>query len=128
MSDHHAAAHESPEARFLAELASGTAKVQSCQGCGRRFFQPRIQCPHCRSEDYCWEAMGLGGTVYSYSTVHAAANGAPYNVVLVDMDDGFRMMSTVPGITLDAGWIGARVQARVDTDTQPPRLVFAGVA
>lgn len=127
MSEYIAAAHESPEARFLAELATGTPKVQCCLDCGRRFFQPNIQCPHCRSQDYQWVAMGLGGSVYSYSTVHALQGSAPYNVVLIDMDDGFRLMSTVPGATLDARWIGARVQARVDSETQPPRLVFAGV-
>lgn len=126
MSEPRVMSHESPEARFFAELASGTPKVQCCQACGGRFFQPKVHCPHCRSDDYQWVEMGLGGAVYSYSTVHAATGSAPYNVVLVDMDDGFRLMSTIPGVTLDAQWLGARVQARVDVQAQPPRLVFAG--
>jgi len=128
MSDARNMAQESPEARFLQELATGEPKVQCCQGCGRRFYYPRIQCPHCRSVDYQWVPMSRGGTVYSYSTLFGAQGSELYNVVLVDMDDGFRLMSTCPGASMDMGWIGARVQARADLDAQPPRLVFGKVA
>ncbi|MNG20146.1 hypothetical protein D3C84_1043730 [compost metagenome] len=46
-----------------------------------------------------------------------------YNLVLVDLDEGFRMMSTVPGC--DAPPIGARVRARVERlEGEEPRVVF----
>ncbi|MCY1188601.1 hypothetical protein D9M73_297290 [compost metagenome] len=46
-----------------------------------------------------------------------------YNLVLVDLDEGFRMMSTVAGC--DAPPIGARVRARVERlEGEEPRVVF----
>lgn len=119
-----APSHESPEARFLQELATGVPKVQECQACGLHFFQPRTHCPSCKGAVYQWVVMDLLGTIYSYSTIPAKGEQPSYNVVLVDMDEGFRMMSTCPGMQLQADCIGARVQASVDTDSQPARLVF----
>ena len=57
---------------------------------------------------------GLSGVVYSTTTVHAR-EGA-YNVCLVDLDDGGRMMSTVVGIDPDDVRIGMAVRAREDDD------------
>jgi uncharacterized OB-fold protein len=72
-------------------------------------------CPVCGSRDLGWERSAGRGTVYSSSDVHAR-EGA-YNVSLVDLDEGLRVMSTVAlGVA-----IGTRVRGRVDGDG---RLVF----
>ena len=52
------------------------------------------------------------GVVYSTTTVHAR-DGA-YNVCLVDLDDGVRVMGTVVGIAPDDVRIGMVVSARDD--------------
>ncbi|MEA2191040.1 MAG: uncharacterized protein QOI73_1161 [Solirubrobacteraceae bacterium] len=61
----------------------------------------------------------MRGVVYSTSTVHAR-DGA-YNVCLVDLEDGGRMMSTVVGVEPDEVRIGMAVRAREDDDG---RIVF----
>jgi uncharacterized OB-fold protein len=61
----------------------------------------------------------MRGVVYSTSTVHAR-DGA-YNVCLVDLEDGTRMMSTVVGVEPDEVRIGMAVRAREDDDG---RIVF----
>ncbi|MNJ72456.1 hypothetical protein D3C77_691070 [compost metagenome] len=66
------------------------------------------------------DSQGLG-TLYSSSVVFDKEQN--YNLVLVDLDEGFRMMSTVPGC--DEPPIGARVRARVErTEGAEPRIVF----
>ncbi|SOY63003.1 Zn-ribbon domain-containing OB-fold protein [Cupriavidus taiwanensis] len=115
---------ESPEQAFFAALRAGTPKVQCCQGCGKRFFAPRTHCPVCRSSQYAWVSMTTAGTLYSYSEIPPQGGNPGRNVVLVDMADGFRMMSTVPGAGPGALAIGMRLTALVDAGTEPPRIVF----
>jgi len=66
---------------------------------------------------------GARGVVYSTTTVHAR-EGA-YNVCLVDLEDGVRIMSTVVGVQSDDVRIGMAVRAREDDDG---RVVFDPVA
>lgn len=54
-----------------------------------------------------WRVSAGAGTVHSSTTIHRPGE-EPYDLSLVDLDEGFRMMATVPG----GAPIGARVQAR----------------
>jgi uncharacterized protein len=58
--------------------------------------------------------------------VHAQ-QGETYNVALVDVDEGFRMMSRVEDIAPTAVHIGMRVKFRVHRPggEEPPMPVFA---
>lgn len=62
----------------------------------------------------------MRGVVYSTTTVHDR-EGA-YNVCLVDLADGSRVMSTVVGIAPDEVRIGMVVRARPQTGAEA--LVF----
>ena len=87
---------------------------QRCGGCDAAVHPPRLLCPVCGGRDLVFEASKGEGEVYSTSDVHTR-EGA-HNVVLVDLDEGYRVMSTVAvGVA-----IGTRVRGRVDGD----RLVF----
>lgn len=115
---------ESPEGQFFAALETGSAKVQQCSACGQRFFQPRTHCPHCRSEHYTWVPLSMTGVLHSFTNLPAQRERPTYNVVLVDMDDGFRMMSCCPGLELDMQSIGMPLRGRIDHHSEPPRIVF----
>lgn len=110
-----------PYQRYVEGLARGVLVYQRCQSCERAVFYPRTSCPACGSvELQLQDSEGLG-TLYSSSVIYD--KDQDYNVVLVDLDEGFRMMSTVIGC--DAPVIGARVQARVEhNEGLDPRLVF----
>ncbi|MFJ4293156.1 Zn-ribbon domain-containing OB-fold protein [Cupriavidus sp. NPDC089707] len=114
----------SPEHSFLAALRQGSPLIQCCDHCGNRFYFPRTHCPHCRCADYTWVPMGCTGTLYSYSEIPANRDQAARNVILVDLDDGFRMMSTCPACGPGELEIGMQLRARVDDSTEPPRIVF----
>lgn len=101
-----------PEAVYQALLDRGIFALHTCARCGRAHYSPRVMCPHCGSTELTWEESDGLGTVYSTSTI-APRDAEPYAVVLVDLDDGPRVMSNVVGIAADDVRIGLRVQGRV---------------
>jgi uncharacterized OB-fold protein len=60
--------------------------------------------------------------VYATTVAHAR-DGETYNIVLVDLDEGFRMMSAVVGVAPEAVAVGARVRLAW-RDEDPPVPVF----
>ena len=95
---------------------------QRCAACGSAVHPPRPMCPACGATELRFERSAGEGTVYSTTTVHAR-EGA-YDVSLVDLDEGPRVMTTVDG----GGVIGARVAGRVEDAEDGPRLVFGPAA
>ncbi|WP_274631140.1 Zn-ribbon domain-containing OB-fold protein [Arvimicrobium flavum] len=112
-----------PYRGYLDGLARGVLRFMRCNACESSFFPPRIACTKCGSPDVAWSDSEGRGTVYSATQI--GEPGSAYNVVLIDVDEGFRLMSTVPGVP-DAPPIGLRVRASVEAGTadKAPRLVF----
>lgn len=102
------------QAQWQAALAQGRFLIQRCGACGRHVHFPRALCPHCGAAPLAWvEPSGLG-TVHAVTTVRRKADeGGDLNIVLVDLDEGVRLMSRVEGLPLAAVHIGQRVRARV---------------
>ncbi|MDX6729168.1 MAG: uncharacterized protein QOK49_3973 [Baekduia sp.] len=71
-------------------------------GDGRPVFRPRVGYDQ-------WRVSAGVGTVYS-TTVIRPRKAEPYGVVLVDLDEGFRMMSRVIGVAPEDVTIGLRVR------------------
>lgn len=114
-----------PEAHYFARLGAGEFNIQRCCGCGRHVFHPRTVCPHCAGTSFDWVAPGGGGTVHSTTVVRRKPEaGGDYNVCLVDLDEGVRMMSTVSGVAPGEVRIGMRVRASVEQAAAGNRVVF----
>ncbi|TWT02437.1 Zn-ribbon domain-containing OB-fold protein [Planomicrobium sp. CPCC 101079] len=64
-------------------------KIYSC--CGTDSITKKHACPTCRESKHEEKEVSDKGTVYSYTKIHIApaefADIAPYNVVLVDLDE-----------------------------------------
>ena len=90
--------HLSAQTHYQAELDAGRFCIQRCPQCQNHVFTPRELCPHCGTGGLRWvRASGLG-TVYSTSTIARKQDaGGNYNVALIDLDEGVRMMSRVEG-------------------------------
>lgn len=117
-----------PQEQYFAALAEGRFQIQHCPACGRHQFFPRTLCMHCGATDLAWTDPAGTGTVYSFSIVRRKAEaGGDYNVALIDLDEGVRMMSRVDGVALDQLRIGMPVKARVLRDVAPPLVVFDAV-
>jgi uncharacterized protein len=94
------------ESRPFWEAASaGRLMYQRCKQCERPQFYPRLRCRHCGSESLdCRESTGRA-TVHAATRVHIGQvsfkGDAPYDVVLVDLEEGFRMLVNVMGNPAD---------------------------
>jgi uncharacterized OB-fold protein len=103
-----------PEKRYLDVLAQGRFEIQKCGACAQHVFYPRVLCPHCGSDRLGWVAPSGRGTVYSTTVVRRKpADGGDYNVCLVDLAEGVRMMSRVAGVAPQEVKIGMAVKARI---------------
>lgn len=103
-----------PEKTYQDKLAQGSFEIQRCAGCGKHVFYPRVLCPHCGAERLDWIVPSGRGTVYSTTVVRRKpSDGGDYNVALVNLDEGPRMMSRVVSIAPDAVRIGMKVRARI---------------
>ncbi len=99
-----------PEQIFATALAEGRFVIQRCRGCRAHIFYPRVLCPQCGAIEHDWITPSGLGTVYSYTVVRRRAEqGGDYNVALIDLDEGPRMMSRVEGLAADSLRIGLRV-------------------
>ena len=86
--------------RALADWTKGEPAIvyQSCRACGGLQYFRRGFCAACGSADLVEHRASGEGTVYAASLVLRAATPetrahVPYNIVLVDAAEGFRMMA-----------------------------------
>ncbi len=103
---------ESPLAIYQAHLDKGELAYQWSPEVGKAVFYPRVMCPFTGSDRLEWRVSAGFGTVYATTVTHPR-NGTPYNVALIDCDEGFRLMSRVEDIAPEAVRIGMRVRFRV---------------
>jgi uncharacterized OB-fold protein len=71
-----------------------------CAECGCSFFTPQVACPNCLSERWAWTASSGRGRVYSFTVCHRAPTpgfDVPYVLAIVDLEEGWSMLSNVEG-------------------------------
>ena len=100
-------------------LKEGELRLQHCRHCGAYQYPPESFCYACPSRDLEWKRIGGEGTIYSFIVVHqryhpAFADRLPYNVAVVELDEGPRLLANVLGIENGALEIGMRVRPRIE--------------
>ena len=96
---------------FFEAARDGRLVVQRCRACGERRFPPRDICSHCLGREADWVTSSGRGKIVTWNVMHQVyhpgfAEEAPYAVVLVELDDGARLISNVvdcPPGRLDVG-------------------------
>ena len=116
-------AEKSPLGTFIEHLKKGELAYQVDET-GKAVFYPRAVAPGSGGQLDWRISKGLG-TVYSTTAVYYKGE-APLNVALIDMDEGFRLMSRVEDIDATNVKIGMRVKFRAHPgdEKQPPYPVF----
>lgn len=84
---------------------------QYCENCERSQFYPRSICIHCGKDALIWRDSSRRGTIYALTEIHTAGMPAfraetPFAIVLVEMEEGFRIMTNIVGTPIDAVAIG----------------------
>lgn len=108
-------------ATYREGLESRRLTFQCCRSCGKNWLPSREDCPHCWSPDWEWREAAGGATVVSWVVYHTAfdkrfADRLPYNVALVDLDEGPRMVTNIIDLPDGQDVIGRRVQLVFEED------------
>jgi len=87
----------------------GVLRVQRCRDCGTYVFIPQPCCTSCLGEDLEWVESSGRGTLYSYTVVHRPQQpsfDAPYTVVIVELEEGWHMLSNLVDCEADEVEVG----------------------
>ncbi len=100
-------------------LEQGELRLQRCEDCGAYQYPPESFCRACPSERLEWRAVEGGGSVYSFIVVRqrylpAFGDLIPYNVAIVELDEGPRVIANLLDVDNEAIEIGMRVRSRIE--------------
>jgi uncharacterized OB-fold protein len=101
---------------FWGACNNGELLLQECSDCRHVFYYPRQMCPRCGGRHLRWRASTGKGSVYSFTQVQVSFYGPtwerdlPYTVVLVDLEEGPRMLSRLVESDQDAVAVGAALE------------------
>lgn len=106
---------------FWEGAQAGQLRVQRCEECGELRYPPAPRCPRCLSGGWSWHEVSGRGELLSYLVFHqryhpAWAGRVPYNVVLVQLDEGPRMFSNVLPLSKTDLDVGMRVRVVFDDE------------
>jgi len=101
----------------------GKLLYQQCNDCQSVVFTPRAHCTKCGSVDLKTLQSKGEGTVYTYSVVRqnrqpAFAEMGAYSVAYIDLDEGFRMLSSVVGVSDPTKEISVGMRVKVEFEEQ----------
>ena len=88
--------------------------AQRCADCGELRYPPADICPQCLSQNSEWRQLSGRGEIFSFIVIHRGyhpywAERVPYNVALIELEEGLRMFSNVVGTPNDQLRVGQKV-------------------
>ena len=120
-----------PAEEWREGLAAQKLTFQKCSACGHNWLPAREDCPECWSPEWAWVEAGGGATVVSWVVYHVAfdprfKDRVPYNVTLVDLDEGPRLITNLTEMP-EGDITGRRTELvfQEDFDRQLPRFRLA---
>ena len=91
-------------AEFYERAATtGALHLQRCDACSTWRHPPRIRCAACGSDAWAWHPVAGTGRLFTWTVTHRATDPAfadelPYAIVVVELDEGPRIVGNVVGI------------------------------
>lgn len=100
---------------FYRHCAGGSLYFQRCEQCGRWRHPPRHVCAECGSWEWKWAKASGKGRVYTWTVIHqpmhpAFASEVPYAVVVVETEEGVRLVTRVRDCPPDRLRLGLAVE------------------
>ncbi len=85
---------------YWAGLDEGELRYQRCGACGNAWLPAREECPRCLEDEVTWQASAGRGRIVSWVVYHQAvhpsfADRIPYNVAVVELDEGPRLITNI---------------------------------
>lgn len=101
--------------------------LQKCQECGHYRYPPGETCPSCLSDRLEWVKVSGRGSVYTWTVFHQAYHPAykddiPYAVVVVELEEGPRMITNLVNCRIEDIKMGMPVEVAFDDVTEEVSL------
>ena len=106
---------------FWNGVRDGELRVQQCSECSALSHPPKPICSACGSFELGHLAVSGAGTVYSHVTFHKPPSPGfdePYNVSVIELAEGVRLVSQVVGVQPGKVAIGMPVEVEF-TEVEP---------
>lgn len=108
-------------------------RIQRCTSCGAWRHVPRELCAACGSWEWTWERVSGRGHVFTWTVAERPMHPAfgadvPYAVVVVELEEGVRVVSRVDGCAPADLAIGMPVEVKFDDVTDDVTLPVFGRA
>ena len=90
-------------------------------------FIPQHCCGTCLSEDLEWVESSGKGTLYSFTTVYRPQQPTfevPYTVIVVELEEGYYMLSNLIGVEPDEIKIGTPLEVFFEERSEEITLPF----
>jgi uncharacterized OB-fold protein len=106
---------------FWEAADEGALVLQRCDACAELRYPAAQRCPVCLSANWSWQQVSGRGEVLSYIVIHQKYNDAwadrvPYNVSLIQLEEGPRMVSNVVPLSGAPVWVGMPVRVVFERD------------
>ncbi|MEA2141791.1 MAG: uncharacterized protein QOI64_221 [Solirubrobacteraceae bacterium] len=115
---------------FFEAAGAGMLLLRRCRAC-ETFMSPtggigtplRPRCVNCFSGDLEWAPAAGTGTLYSFALMHqlydpSFAGELPYNIAVVELDEGVRLTTNVVGCANEELWIGMPLEVEFEQVTE----------
>jgi len=114
-------------ADFYGFCRAGELRFQRCTACGAWRHVPREMCAACGAWEFEWARSSGRGEVFSWTVVDRALHPAfvddtPFAAVVVELEEGVRLLSHVTDVAPDALTIGMAVEVWFDAVTDQVTL------
>jgi len=104
-----------PSPRYRREMPQRyRLEAAKCNQCGKEFFPPRLICSGCGAKEFETTKLGNTGKIVTFTTIRVApdnfATQVPYNVAIVETDNGVRVTTQVVDCKPEVLKIGQKVK------------------
>lgn len=111
---------DAESAPFWEGLGAGEFRLKYCTECGRPHYFPRVYCPFCWG-DTEWRVASGRGEVFATTVVRQMGfppfrDRVPYNLAIVELEEGPHLLTHVVGVEPEAVRIGMPVRLAPELD------------
>ena len=116
-------------AEFWEHCNRGELRFQRCSDCRTWRHLPRFACAECGSDRWTWELSSGRGHIQSWTITHQPLlrnfpEPVPYAIVVVEVDEGVRMVSGTRDLDLSTLDLGLPVEGLFESVAAGIRLPF----
>jgi uncharacterized protein len=116
-----------PSAQFFKFCQQHELRFQQCMDCGAWRHVPRDMCAKCGSFNWDWSRSSGKGKVFSWTTaiqpmMPQFAEEVPYSPVIVELEEGVRMVTWLTDVKPDDLKLGMPVEVVFDDVTSDVTL------